>query len=127
MTDIFDAKILCRNCNEQMKNIIIEKAGVNLRAVECPNCEDRIMHPADLNYLEHFKDLKRKTFNVKLRVVGNSHTISIPKEIINFTNEIHKEAKKEMDDMVRLCFEDFQSLSLKFGNEEEQKNLFRRN
>lgn len=129
MTDIFDAKIMCKNCDKQMKPIIMEKAGVELRAVQCQQCGDKIIHPADLNYLEQFKDLKRKTFNVKLRVVGNSHTISIPKEIINFMSEMHKQAKKEMDDIVRLCFEDFQRLSLRFGNEENkiEKSFFRRN
>lgn len=119
MTDIFDTKILCKNCNKEMKQTIVERDGAELRAVRCSDCGDVIIHPADLNSFEHFKDLKGKTFNVKLRVVGNSHAISIPKEIINFMNEmnrVHSDARREMDDMVRLCFEDFRRLSVVFGD-----------
>ena len=117
MTDIFDAKIMCKNCDSEMKQGIVHKRGVGLRAVKCDKCGDVIVHPADLNRLEQFKDLKGKVFNVKLRVVGNSHAISIPKEIVNFMNETHRNMKREMDDMVRLCFEDFRKLSLRFGDE----------
>lgn len=120
MTDIFDAVILCKKCNRQMEPIIVEKEGLELRAVHCPECSDRIIHPADLNGLEHFNNLRGKTFSVKLRMVGNSHAVSIPKEIINFMNEQHRVAKKQMDEMVRLCFEDFDRLSLRFGDEDER-------
>lgn len=123
MTDIFDAKIVCKNCNLEMKPTIVEKSGVELRAVKCINCGDRIVHPADIHSLEHYKDLKGKTFSVKLRVVGNSHAISIPKEIVNFINEIHKSTMKEMDDMVKLCFEDFRKLSIIFGEERRNEEI----
>jgi hypothetical protein len=119
MTDIFDAKILCKKCNIKMENTYVNKYGLQLRAVKCPECEDTIIHPADLNGMEHYNDLKNKTFNVKLRVVGNSHAISIPKEIIDFMNEMHTQMKKEMDDMVRLSFEDFGRLSVRFLDENE--------
>ncbi len=122
MTDIFDAKILCKNCNKEMIPGLIEKEGAELRAMKCPNCQDVIIHPADLNCLEQFQDLKGKTYNVKLRMVGNSHTISIPKEIVNLMNEMHRQAKKEMDAMVRLCFEDFSKLSVIFDNHFEQED-----
>lgn len=122
MTDIFDAKISCKNCNKEMKEAIVKKDGAELRAVKCENCGDLIIHPADLNCLEHYRDLKGRTFNVKLRVVGNSHAISIPKEIINFMNEMHKSARKDMDDMVRLCFEDFRKLSVFFGDDFNARN-----
>jgi hypothetical protein len=115
MTDIFDTKILCKRCDEEMKPGIVCKNGVDLRTVRCHGCGDSIVHPADLNCLEQYKGLKGKTYNVKLRVVGNSHAVSIPKEIVNFMNEMNKQARKEMDDMVRLCLEDFHRLSLKFG------------
>jgi len=115
--DIFDAKILCKKCGKEMKKTVVEKNGMQLRAVKCLKCGDKIIHPADLNCLNHYNDLKGKKFNVKLRVIGNSHAISIPKEIVNFMNEQHKQMKKEMDDMVRLCFEDFHKLSLLFGDE----------
>lgn len=116
MIDIFDTKILCKKCNAEMQQTIVNKAGAELRAVKCQRCGEKIIHPADLNCLEHFKNLKGKNYVVKLRIVGNSHTISIPKEIINFINEMQGNAKKHMEDMVRLCFEDFRKLSLHFGD-----------
>jgi|SRR3989344_3162087 len=119
MTDIFDTKITCKNCNNEMRSIIVARSGVELRAVQCEKCGDKIIHPADLNCFEHYKDLKGKTFNVKLRMVGNSHAISIPKEIIDFINENHKNMRQDMDDMVRLAFEDFKKLSIIFGGDEE--------
>lgn len=118
MTDIFDAKIMCKNCNKEMRKGFVNNGGVNLRAVQCVGCGDKIVHPADLLCLEHYKGLKGKVFNVKLRMVGNSHAVSIPKEIVSFMNEMHANTRKEMDDMVRLCFEDFGRLSLMFGEEE---------
>lgn len=126
MTDIFDAKIMCKNCNIQMKQKILEKEGLQLRAVECPKCKDKIVHPADLNCQNHFNDLKGKTFNVKLRMVGNSHAVSIPKEIVDLMNEQHKlmnernrRMSRDVDEMVKLAFEDFGKLSLNFFGEED--------
>jgi hypothetical protein len=100
-----------------MQPSIVNKQGFELRAVECPKCSDVIIHPADMNGFDQFRDLKGKTFNVKLRIVGNSHAISIPKEIIDFMEEQHRMMKKTMDDMVGICFEDFDRLSLRFGDE----------
>jgi hypothetical protein len=119
MTDVFDATILCKNCGIKMKPTIVNREGFELRAVECSKCKDKIIHPADMNGFQHFNDMKGKTFNVKLRMVGNSHAVSIPKEIIDFMNETHREMKRNMDDMVRLCFEDFDKLSLRFGDEDD--------
>jgi hypothetical protein len=99
-----------------MKHIIVNKAGTQLRAVECPTCKDKIIHPADLNSFQKFDNLKGKTYNVKLRMVGNSHAISIPKEIVNFIQQ----QEKMMDDMVRLHFDDMKKLSLHFGNENRE-------
>jgi len=121
MTDIFDTKIICKKCNKEMQPMIIHKAGIDLRSVECPACEDKIVHPQDLNLLQQFNILKGKTFVVKLRMVGNSHAISIPKEIIDFVNYQQRKMshmKKQMDEMVRLCFEDFDTLKVRFGDEE---------
>jgi DNA-directed RNA polymerase subunit RPC12/RpoP len=116
MMDIFDATILCKNCNKKMNPIVINKSGSQLRAVECEKCHERILHPADISSLEKFNNLKGKTYNVKLRLVGNSHAISIPKEIVNFI----RQQERIMDDMVRLCFEDMSRLSLRFGNLEKE-------
>lgn len=113
--DIFDAEILCKQCKKEMKQTVVERDGFELRAVECPQCRQQIIHPADLNGLEHFRQLRGKTFNVKLRVVGNSHAISIPKEIVEFIEDQHRQMRRQMDDMVRLCFEDFDTLRVRFG------------
>lgn len=101
--------------------ISLEKKGFRLRAVKCPDCNEKIVHPTDLNNFKHYNDLKSKTFNVKLRVVGNSHAISIPKEIVEFINETNHRMKNHMNDMVRLCFEDFGRLSLRFTDEGEKE------
>jgi DNA-directed RNA polymerase subunit RPC12/RpoP len=121
MTDIFDAKIMCKNCEKEMRPAVVHRNGLELRAVKCENCGDKIIHPADLNAQEHFKDLRGRTFVVKLRMVGNSHAISIPKEIVEFINEQHRVMRKRMDDMVRLCFEDFDTLRVMFGDEESNE------
>ncbi len=126
MTDIFDATILCKKCNLKMQPTIVNRDGLELRAVRCPKCRDSIVHPADANGLEHFSNLKGKTFNVKLRIVGNSHAISIPKEIIDFMEVQHKTMRKRMDDMVKLCFEDFDRLSVHFGDEFDEGDRLER-
>jgi len=111
-TDIFDATILCKHCKAEMKPIVVNKHGAQLRAVECVKCKDKIIHPADINALQNYNNVKGKTYNVKLRVVGNSHAISIPKEMVNFM----KQQERIMDDMVRLAFDDMHKISLHFGN-----------
>ena len=121
MQDIFDAKIICKECNKVMRPTVVERKGFKLRAVECAKCGNKIVHPADLNNFEHYNQLKQKTFNVKLRIVGNSHAISIPKEIVDFINEMNH-VNKNMNEMVRLCFEDFGRLSLRFMDEEKFNN-----
>jgi hypothetical protein len=119
MRDIFDAKISCSKCNVEMKPAALIKKGFRLRAVKCPQCDEIIVHPMDLNRFKQYNDLKHKTFNVKLRVVGNSHAISIPKEIVEFINETNQRMRRHMNDMVTLCFEDFGKLSLSFAEQEE--------
>ena len=95
----------------QMKPVNIAKNGFVLRAVECPRCHARIIHPKDEQEYKNFINLKKKQYNVKMRFVGNSYAVSIPKEIVNFM----KEQEKIMNDMVRLSFEEFGRISLKFG------------
>ena len=121
--DIFNETISCKDCHTVMKHILVNKQGSELRAVQCPRCKKQIIHPADLNSIENFKNLKDKTYNVKLRVIGNSHAISIPKEIVDFI----KQQERMMDDMVKLCFKDMRTLDLMFGNNpteeiEEEEN-----
>jgi len=120
MKDIFDAKIMCKSCNAEMHPIAIEKSGFHLRAIQCPDCQEKIIHPEDLNNFNHYNNLKSKIYKVKLRVVGNSHTISIPKEIVDFIHESNKISNK-MNEIVKLCFEDFGRLSLIFQEGEKRK------
>ena len=110
-TDIFDNKILCKDCDTEMKSISMTKNGFLLRFIVCDKCGNRIMHPKDEKEYKDFMNIRKKEFNVKMRFVGNSYSISIPKEIVNFI----KEHEKIVDDMVRLCFEEFNRLSLEFG------------
>lgn len=110
MAEIFDNKILCNKCGKVMQKIKISKNGFILRAVMCPACKDKIIHPVDKEYYNKFKNLKDKEFRVKMRLVGNSYAVSIPKEIVSFM----KMHEKAFDDMVKLCFEDMGKLSLSF-------------
>jgi len=110
-TDIFDNKILCNKCRVEMKPFEITKNGFVLRAIECGKCGNRIIHPKDEQEYNDFVNLKKKQFNVKMRFVGNSYAVSIPREIVRFM----KEQEKIMDNMVRLCFEDFGRIRLDFG------------
>jgi len=111
MTDIFDSKILCKKCDVGLEPLEITKNGFVLRALECPKCSDKVIHPKDEQEFNNFQDLKKKQFNVKMRFVGNSYAVSIPKEIVRFMNE----QEKIMNNMVKLCFEDFGRLRLDFG------------
>jgi hypothetical protein len=110
MTDIFDNKILCKKCDKEMKKAKISKNGFILRSIVCPKCNSKIIHPVDEQEYNKYIDLKNKEFRVKMRLVGNSYAVSIPKEIVSFMNE----QKRMMDEMVKLCFEDFGKLSLRF-------------
>lgn len=96
-----------------MQKANVSRNGIILRAVVCPICHDKIIHPVDEHEYTKFKNLKGKEFRVKMRLVGNSYAVSIPKEIVSFM----KDQERIMDDMVRLCFEDMKRLSLRFGGE----------
>lgn len=120
MKDYFDAKISCKTCDKVMQPIMIEKSGCKLRAVVCPSCQEKIIHPIDLNSFNHYNSLKAKTYIVKLRIVGNSHAVSIPKEIIDFIHQ-NNQMNKSIDEVVKLCFEDFGRLSLVFNEGTRKK------
>ncbi len=111
MSDIFDNTILCRKCNTTMKKSKLLKNGFLLRVVVCDGCNEKIVHPVDEQEYNKFINLKNKDFRVKMRIVGNSYTVSIPKEIVSFIQE----QEKMMDNMVKLCFEEVDRLSLNFG------------
>ena len=118
MSDIFDNTILCKRCNLKMQKAKISKNGFLLRAMICPKCHEKIIHPVDGQEYAKFINLRNKDFRVKMRLVGNSYAVSIPKEIVLFM----REQEKIMNDMVRLCFEESGRLSLNFGEVEKIKN-----
>jgi hypothetical protein len=114
MKDVFDYQVLCRKCGLVMKQDTIAKNGFELRLLKCVDCGEKLIHPGDLKDYENFSNLQNKVFKVKLRLVGNSYAVSIPKEIVEFM----REQEKMLDNMVRLAFEDCGRLSLRFNSEE---------
>ncbi len=94
-----------------MEKAKVAKGGFLLRAMVCPHCKEMLIHPVDEQEYSKFVSLKNKEFRVKMRLVGNSYAISIPKEIVSFM----REQEKIMNDMVRLCFEDLGKVSLDFN------------
>lgn len=114
--DIFENKILCNECGKVMKPALISKNGFNLRAVKCEKCNKVLVHPVDKQEYEEFMRLKQKEFNVKMRMVGNSYAVSIPREIVDFMQE----QENIMDNMVRLCFEEAGRISMRFNTEDAE-------
>lgn len=121
MADIFENTILCNKCNGKMQKAKVSKNGFVMRAVICPKCNEKILHPADAQDYNKFVNLKNKEFHVKMRLVGNSYAVSIPKEIVSFIQQQEK-TFDELNQMVKLCLEDFGRLSLNF----EETKKFRR-
>ncbi len=117
MTDMFDNVVLCKKCNVKMKPARLVRNGFEMRALICDRCGNKIVHPADEADYNNFLSLKNKIFKVKMRIVGNSYAVSIPKEIVDFI----KIQEKIMNDMVSLCFNDAKKLSLTFDSGEEKE------
>ncbi len=117
MVDIFDNTILCKKCDSKMKKAKAVKNGFLLRLMLCPKCNSKIVHPVDEQNYNKFINLKNKEFRVKMRLVGNSYAVSIPKEIVSFMEK----QEDIMDEMVRLCFEETGRLSLNFDKLLERK------
>ena len=118
MKDIFEYDVLCENCGKKMQNSLISKNGFNLRVKKCENCGNIVVHPGDRAEYENFMKLKKKEYEVKMRMVGNSYAVSIPREIVDFM----KEQENMVNNMVRLSFQDFGKLSLMFNTGEEENS-----
>lgn len=110
MDDIFDHTILCSKCDKKMQPKLLRKNGFNLRTVKCDDCGKSIIHPEDKKEYEEFVRLKQKEYNVKMRMVGNSYAVSIPREIVDFMQE----QESMMNNMVKICFEEAGRISLDF-------------
>ncbi|MBI1972658.1 hypothetical protein HYS50_01490 [Candidatus Woesearchaeota archaeon] len=111
MKDIFETTMVCEDCDQKTEKIITNKEGFQIRAWRCKECQKLWPHPLDMQEYENFQRLKNKEFQVKLRLVGNSYTVSIPREIIDFEEEM----QREIDDMIRMTLEGPEKLSLFFS------------
>jgi len=84
MKDIWENTIVCNECGSKTKKITINKENFDIRTWQCIKCGKEWHHPIDSNSYLQWKKIKNGKFRVKLRQVGNSITVSIPKEIVNF-------------------------------------------
>lgn len=109
--DIFDATILCEKCNKKAKPLVIYKDGVKIRTKVCPKCGRKWYHPIDIQEYKEFEKLKEKEFSVKLRMIGNSFCVSIPREIIDFQEEM----MKEINEMIKMSLDSPKQLTLYFN------------
>ncbi len=126
MKDIFENRMVCEDCNQETRKVTLTKNGFQLRSWQCPACKQAWIHPADQAEYDRFSELRKKRFNVKLRMVGNSYTISIPREIIDFESEMKNEMIK-MEKIISLFLEEPEKLSIYFGrnlyNDEEGEEI----
>ncbi len=111
MKSINQASILCNNCNKKAVKSTIIKNNFQLRSWKCPKCNEEWVHPLDLEAYNRFINMRQKQYAVKLRLVGNSYTVSIPKEIIDFQENIFE----EMDNLIKMSLESPEKLSLFFS------------
>ncbi|MEK6907463.1 MAG: hypothetical protein AABW45_02950 [Nanoarchaeota archaeon] len=108
MADLFETTVVCDKCNKKTNKQQLVKNGFRIRAWECPNCGKIWEHPADKQAQDDFQKLKEKEFQVKLRMVGNSYTVSIPREIIEFEEEFNR----ELNELISLSMEEPGKISL---------------
>ncbi len=113
MKDIFEAEILCPKCNKKTKKDEEIRKGFRLRFFECSKCNEKIYHPLDVREYQEFNRLKHRNFQVKLRMVGNSFSVTIPKEIIDFEEKFQR-MEQELDKIMRLNLEEPGKISLYF-------------
>src|SRR3989344_7847657 len=108
MPDLFNTTILCEDCNRKTSKNETYKDRFKLRYWECNNCNKKWFHPLDQENYENFQKLKQKEFQVKLRMVGNSYAISIPKEIIDFEEDFNR----ELNELINLNLEEPGKISI---------------
>lgn len=107
-----------------MEKIKVFRNGFSIRTLECKKCGKHIYHPADIEEYKKFQQLKERPFSVKLRMVGHSYVVSIPKEIIELEREMHEGMKRQMERMnkiVKLMLEEPGKLSLIFNEKESSE------
>lgn len=101
-----------------MKPTLVSKNGFNLRTMKCEKCGEIIVHPADKQEYEEFMRLKNKEYEVKMRMVGNSYAVSIPREIVSFMQD----QESMINNMVKLCFSEPGKISMMFNTPEANEN-----
>lgn len=84
MKDVTESVIVCKNCRKETTLGFTSKEGFKIRIWQCPECNESWYHPADMQAYKDYTSLRKREFQVKLRLVGNSWAVSIPKEIIKF-------------------------------------------
>ena len=107
--DIFDQVILCSDCHSQTHPHTVLQDGFTIRALQCPQCHKLITHPGDVKDYEHYLALRNRQFHVKLRMVGNSFCVSIPRELITFNRLEH-----DIDKLVRLMLQEPNKIIIDF-------------
>ncbi|MDP3917376.1 MAG: hypothetical protein Q8Q42_03775 [Nanoarchaeota archaeon] len=119
MKSINEASIICNNCNTHTTKTCIIKNGFQLRAWQCNNCNEQWIHPIDLAEYNKYNTMRQKQYAVKLRLVGNSYTVSIPREIIDFQENI----LKEINQMIKISLDSPERLTLYFSKKMEEELL----
>ena len=108
--DVFDAAImLCKKCGRKMQKGIELKQGFKLRYWYCKHCGIKVYHPGDLAEYKQFKQLSKRVYKVKLRIVGNSYAVTLPKEIVRFLQE-----QERVVELAKIYFEKAKKLALCF-------------
>ena len=119
MKSLNEASIICKNCNTEAVKSTINKGSFQLRAWRCPGCNEEWVHPLDLQEYQKFKIMRDKVYRVKLRLVGNSYAVSIPREIIDYQENL----LDEIDNMIKMSLESPEKLSLYFSRKIEEGML----
>ncbi|MBI4919327.1 hypothetical protein HY837_05310 [archaeon] len=109
MRDIWEENLLCTSCNSKTEKIVLSKDNFNIRTWKCKSCKKSWPHPLDYKKFEGWKEIKDQRFNVKIREVGNSAVVSLPREILSF-----KEIK--MGEEAAWKFRNSEELILEFRN-----------
>jgi hypothetical protein len=142
MTDLFDEMVFCSKCGKKVSRELEIKNGFKIRSIFCMNCKKRIYHPVDVEEYRKFTQLRQRPFAVKLRMVGHSYVVSIPREIIDFQedqvkqtsandvnrdmNEVRRNMERTMvkqietmTKMVSMCLEAPGRLAISFNEQEK--------
>lgn len=109
MKDIYDTTLICNKCGSNTTKSHVTKNDFDIRIWYCSECKKKWYHPADIQAYEGYLKLKKKDFEVKLRSVGNSWVISIPKEIIRFQQD------QTNTQIVKLNLDEPGKITLKFA------------